>query len=134
MLPPNGSAPWKEIESHDLLATGLDAAQHLGAVIPFAQILAACVLCFSFATLMVFPDQNYSFDSTSTRTRPIFEGRTILLKLFASGGWQHERQQTKETNTGTNAKQEAHRDHEAKSAQSQNHQTIKSRILGQDPG
>jgi hypothetical protein len=56
MLCPNGSAPRKETESDDLLATGSDAPQHLDNN-TLAQILTACVLCLSFATLPVFLDQ-----------------------------------------------------------------------------
>ena len=67
----------------------------------------------------------------------VFEGpggRAIVLKRFAKWGWAHERQRTKQANTGANAKQEANRDNEAKSAQTKSRQTIKSRVPGRGAG
>jgi hypothetical protein len=46
----------------------------------------------------------------------------------------HERQRTKQTNTGVQVKKEADRDNEAKSAQTKKYQTIKGQIFGQGPG
>ena len=78
------------------------------------------VFCLSFATLAVFLGRNYTFDSTLTQTRLSLRrtgltDNTVLSNDFEWG--LHERQRTKQTNTGVEVKKEADRDNEAKSTQ-----------------
>jgi hypothetical protein len=75
--------------------------------------------------------------SHSRKLGSVFEGPGRTDNRFDAiieWGWKHERQRTRQANTGANAKQEANRDNEAKSAQAKSRKTIKSRIPGQAPG
>ena len=76
--------------------------------------------------------------SHSRKLGSVFEGRPgrtdNRFDAIIEWGWKHERQRTRQANTGANAKQEANRDNEAKSAQAKSRKTIKSRIPGQAPG
>ena len=67
----------------------------------------------------------------------VFEGPGLTDKSFCRTIFEwglHERQRTKQTNTGVEVKKEADRDNEAKSAQTKKHQTINEQIFGQGPG
>jgi len=106
----------------------VDSASNLRGLSTPVALHYESAFCLSFATLTAFLDQHYTFDFTLAQTRLRLRRTGADGQSFWSDcewGWQDERQRTKQTNTGANAKQEANRDNEAKSAQTKSHQTIK---------